>query len=599
MIYKNNRCKYDCNCFIIEIILKHNFFLSASIVSILFVGNLYTPCFSQGVWIQKANYLGVTKFVAAGFSIGTKGYIGTGRDLGSGSGFTKDFWEWDQASNTWTQKADFGGTDRMAAVGFSIGTKGYIGTGWDVGLVFTKDFWEWNQATNTWTKKADFAGPGRYRAAGFSIGTKGYIGTGYDGGMYYTDFWEWDQASNTWTQKADFGGVARLSAASFSIGTKGYMGTGGDGNSVVYKDFWEWDQASNTWTQKADFGGSSRIQAGGFSIGTCGYISAGDSGATAYNDLWSWDQTGNTWTQMADFGTTGKAGPVCFSIMNFGYIGTGWGTVTDDFWEYSGGNCSVVPPILSLTSNQADILCKGKCTGTATVTPSNGTSPYKYFWSNGKTTQTVSGLCEGNYTVTVSDVNGWSGSNTITIITLFASPTAYFTYQPQSTSILNPAIQFTDSSIYNISSWLWNFGDPESGSSSLQNPGHTYTDTGKYIVKLIVTDIHGCTDTIEHSIFITPDYIFYAPNGFTPNNDGINDVFLPQTEIIISAEYSLIIFDRWGNKIFESNDYKQGWNGKVKNTNMLAQEDVYLWTVKLLDFNHGQHEYLGRVTMLK
>ena len=64
---------------------------------------------------------------AVGFSIGSKGYIGTGLPI---SGFVKDFWEYDPATNTWTQKADFGGTARHSAVGFSIGSKGYIGTGW-------------------------------------------------------------------------------------------------------------------------------------------------------------------------------------------------------------------------------------------------------------------------------------------------------------------------------------------------------------------------------------------------------------------------------------------------------------------------------------
>ena len=93
--------------------------------------------------------------------------------------YTKDFWEYDPAANTWTQKADFGGTARYGAVGFSIGSKGYIGTGYDGSYI--KDFWEYDPAANTWTQKADFGGTARYGAVGFSIGSKGYIGTGYDG----------------------------------------------------------------------------------------------------------------------------------------------------------------------------------------------------------------------------------------------------------------------------------------------------------------------------------------------------------------------------------------------------------------------------------
>ena len=89
----------------------------------------------------------------------------------------------------WTQKADFGGTARSAAVGFSIDTKGYIGTG-----NFTKDFWEYDPSSNTWTQKANFSGTARSSAVGFSIGTKGYIGTGNDG-TFRKDFWEFDPYS--------------------------------------------------------------------------------------------------------------------------------------------------------------------------------------------------------------------------------------------------------------------------------------------------------------------------------------------------------------------------------------------------------------------
>ena len=248
-----------------------------------------------------------------------------------------------------------------------------------------------------------------------------------------------------------------------------------------------------------------------------------------------------------------------------------------------------------------NVSCKGFCNGSAIATASGGTPSYTFVWNTVplQTTASAIGLCAGNYSVTVTDSNGCNGSDTISIITLYSTPTATFTYQPQSATILDPFIQFTDSSIYNISSWLWSFGDSENGSSSIQHPKYAYTDTGNYIIQLIVTDNHGCMDTIQQSIKISADYIFYVPNSFTPNNDGINDIFIPKMEIIIPADYSLLIFDRWGNTIFETKDYTKGWDGKVKNANILAQEDVYVWTVKLLDFNHQQHDYIGRVTMLK
>ncbi len=181
-----------------------------------------------------------------GFSIGTKGYIGTGyTGIPSNSDY-RDFWEWDQTTNVWTQKADFGGNARGLAVGFSIGNKGYIGTGisYDSPSNIYKDFWEWDQTTNVWTQKADFAGTSRFAAVGFSIMNKGYIGTGINYGSpsnIYKDFWEWDQAANVWTEKSNLEGDARSNAVCASIGNKAYIGTGMGGNSLGLQDFWEYD----------------------------------------------------------------------------------------------------------------------------------------------------------------------------------------------------------------------------------------------------------------------------------------------------------------------------------------------------------------------
>src|SRR5207244_2978378 len=166
---------------------------------------------------------------ASGFSIGMKGYI-----VG-GFGDVPKLWEWDQGTNTWMQKATFPGGIKQSAVAFSIGSKGYFGTGCD--SIAKKDFWEWDQSTNTWTQKADFGGGERIGAAGFAVGINGYMGFGLDlSGNYHKDFWKWDQPTNTWIQLTDFVGTANGGAKGFSIGSNGYIGLGG-----YYNDFWEYN----------------------------------------------------------------------------------------------------------------------------------------------------------------------------------------------------------------------------------------------------------------------------------------------------------------------------------------------------------------------
>lgn len=246
-------------------------------------------------WTQKANFGGTCRVYATGFSILNKGYIG----LGSVNYLTyfNDFWEYDASTNIWVQKADFPGAAREFAVGFSIGNKGYIGTGDQSHPHYTwymNDFWEYDPSTDAWTRKADFGGSMRTAASGFSITNKGYIGLGFDGYSGVDDFWEYNVASNLWIQKANFGGGMRYAAAGFSIGNKGYIGTG----DPLTNDFWEFDPSTNIWTQKANVGGIQRAAAAGFSIGNKGYIGTGQYAFYPYtkdtNDFWEYTPDSTT-----------------------------------------------------------------------------------------------------------------------------------------------------------------------------------------------------------------------------------------------------------------------------------------------------------------
>jgi N-acetylneuraminic acid mutarotase len=277
--------------------------------------------FAQNPWTRKADFGGLPRPSAVGFSIGEKGYIGPGN-------YYRDFWEYNPSTNSWTQKADFSGSARFGAVGFSIGEKGYIGTGYSYGST-TRDFWEYDPATNRWTQKADFGGSARYNSVGLSIGSKGYIGLGHPvSTMYFRDFWEYDPSTDSWTQKADFVGSMRWLAVGFSIGDKGYIGTGADARGVSTREFWQYDPTTDTWNRQADFGGVERVYATGFSIADNGYIGTG----SGLRDFWEYDPLSNTWTQKADFGGTGRGGATGFSVGEKGYIGLGDGQ--SDFWEY-------------------------------------------------------------------------------------------------------------------------------------------------------------------------------------------------------------------------------------------------------------------------
>lgn len=295
---------------------------------LLFVSKLSVN--GQGAWIAKADFGGGISNWATGFSIGTKGYIGTGVD--STVTDVNTFWEYDPSNNTWTQKANFAGAPRRGAMSFSIGNKGYLGTGKGTSLL--NDFWEYDPAINTWTQLGNFPGVPRIAARGFSIGSKGYLATGDTSAgfaKYTNEFWEYNPTTDTWLQLT-FPGIARAPGVIFSIGSKGYFGCGNDLSDYPLKDWWEFDPTTNTWAQKADMP-SGRCAAAGFAIGMKGYVGTGqDSTGNNTKSFWEFDPSVNLWTVKPDFGGQARHHAVGFSIGTKGFLGTG--SFTKDFWEY-------------------------------------------------------------------------------------------------------------------------------------------------------------------------------------------------------------------------------------------------------------------------
>ena len=387
-------------------------------------------------WTQKSG-LPVTGLVhAVGFSISQngKGYIGTGSDGITGS--RKDFWEWDQATDSWTKKADFGGMQRSEAVGFSINTNAYIGT------AAVSDIWEWIQASGpgVWTYKTAISVT-RGGAVAFSIGTKGYIGTG----AYLTDFWEWDQPTNVWTQKTDFAGAGRTGAVGFSIGSMGYIGTGfsSSGGNVYNNDLWEYDPAANTWKKKQDIPAAGRDYAVGFSIGTKGFIGTGaDKDGKPLSDFWEYDSSADTWVKRPDYGGGAVRGAAGFSIGNKGYIGTGShnpnkSNPVNDFWEYSPVACT-----LTITSfSDPSSICAGN---TIDIYASGGTN---YAWSTGETGNliTVSPTTTTTYGVTGTNTAGCMGTADITITVKDCGTTAISEMNSSSANVLVMPNPFSES----------------------------------------------------------------------------------------------------------------------------------------------------------
>jgi len=241
-----------------------------------------------------------------------------------------------------------------------------------------------------------------------------------------------------------------------------------------------------------------------------------------------------------------------------------------------------------------------------TTTLSQGTSA-TYLWNfgNGDSSKIANPVycypANGAFNVSLLVISDSGCSSTLKktgYITAFAKPTGGFTYSPQPVTIITPTVQFTNQTIdpYNLIFWQWKFGDASDSISNLKNPTHTFTDTGRYCVNMIVEDEHGCSDTTTNCLIIEPDYHLYIPSAFTPNGDGRDDEFKPVGQYI--KNFEMYIFDRWGMQLYHTTDITQGWNGTVSGGN-IAQEDTYVYKITLIDSQDNGHTYIGNVTLLK
>lgn len=182
-------------------------------------------------------------------------------------------------------------------------------------------------------------------------------------------------------------------------------------------------------------------------------------------------------------------------------------------------------------------------------------------------------------------------------IRTYPVPVSRFDFSPKRTSILFPTIDFTDLSI-NAVQWFWSFGDQQvNNTSNQQNPVYTYLDTGEYVIGQIVFNEFGCTDSSEARLIVEPSFTVYIPSAFTPDENGVNDVFMVQGTGI--TDFQMTIFNRWGQQIFFTEDINEGWLGDVDSNGDLVQIGNYVYAIRVTDLFGEEYWYYGRVTVLR
>jgi N-acetylneuraminic acid mutarotase len=292
-------------------------------------------CSAQGWWYRVADVNLSARTSAVGFAIGGGGFIGTGFDSSS---YRRNFSYYNPTINTWNQIQSMGGSSgsglsRNSAAAFVAGNRAYI-VGGQGSNPYMNDTWEYNPVSDSWAQKANFGGSPRRSATGFSANSMGYITCGQDANGFKNDLWMFDPAANTWTAKASFPGTPRRLAVAFTINNWAYVGTGDDG--AFKKDFYKYVPTANSWSPVADFGGTPRYGAAAFIIAADGFVGTGyDNTLTNRKDFWKYNTSNNTWTPITDFAGTARSNAVGFTVGGFGYVGTGYDSLPEkDFWKY-------------------------------------------------------------------------------------------------------------------------------------------------------------------------------------------------------------------------------------------------------------------------
>ena len=302
------------------------------------------------------------------------------------------------------------------------------------------------------------------------------------------------------------------------------------------------------------------------------------SGATTYS--WS-PSAGLSATTGASVSATPVTDPVIYTV-----IGKN-GTCSD-----SAKQALYLYPALAVTASPGDSICAGKA-ATVSVTASGGKPGYTYSWTNlpgtGPGPYTVNPSSPTTYCATVKDQ---CNSTSTQCVTIYALPAPKAIFWPAPDTIMGGQfVTFIDSST-GATNWNWTFGDDHT--SSMQFPYNQYIAPGNYLVTLVVSNVVGCADTATDTVYVTEGV--YIPNIFTPNNDGQNDVF----HITAGGmkAFNIEIFNRWGERVFESNSAGIEWDGRSM-TGVEESDGTYYYILKATDFAGKTYNIDGYVQLVR
>jgi gliding motility-associated-like protein len=246
------------------------------------------------------------------------------------------------------------------------------------------------------------------------------------------------------------------------------------------------------------------------------------------------------------------------------------------------------------------------CAGTADVLPENvtGFTPGGKYFSTGLILDSITGKIDLSasppgtydviYSVPVTNCNLSDSSKAA--VTIYPRPKADFDFSPQSPLVNTDQVIFTDASTGEaITQWSWFFIDNNGHRSNNKKVPYVFTEAGAVPIALVISNTWGCVDSIVKVVHVDPDFAVYIPNAFTPNKDGRNELFGPVMTGV--KNFTFAIFDRWGEKILETNNADRSWDGEYKGES--CKQDIYVWKLSLLTESNLEKNLTGHVLLYR
>lgn len=262
---------------------------------------------------------------------------------------------------------------------------------------------------------------------------------------------------------------------------------------------------------------------------------------------------------------------------------------------------SIAPlPLIDVVIDNAEGCVPFDVTLTNNSSVSSGSiNLFNFNWGDGtqSTTETHTYTAVGNYPIRVkatSDAGCVDSASLGTSVLVLPVPTANFTFSPDDPSILSPLVTFTEASSADATNFVWTISDGTSYTGSTIK--HSFNDSGSFAVTLRATDDNGCSDTKVKVVQVSSDLFLFIPSGFSPNGDGTNDGFGLGGLVSGIEGYYLRVYNRWGQKVYETDDPGKKWDGTLGGSPV--QEGVYVYEIGIRDKATLQWKYMNGVLHL-